>query len=354
MIRRDCPTVVVVSPPCTAFSIANQGEVDEQTLRSAVEMVRFSMEVCALQHKSGRHFIFEHPQSSRAWSLNEVVKMMYCDGVTNTTFHQCMYGLMSSDSQGRAPALKPTSVITNHPALAEVLQERCSGNHRHAQLVGKGECSRAACYPRGLCDAVVKGIEVIKRKRDELNLVLRSYDEAGRCTCGSVATSTGAHSHCDNRDCSPEDVLYEVELEDMCEQDPSTWEDLASQRWQEYSQSLGETLDSTTGEILDPAKVQAGCDEEIGFMSQMGVWDRVTREQARNDPEGKIVGTRWVFVKKGDKVRCRLVAQEFAGSDNRERISTPAPVFCRLPDISYPTLCRGGEEMEKDNCWWLT
>ena len=75
MIRRDCPTVVVVSPPCTAFSIANQGEVDEHTLRSAVEMVRFSMEVCALQHTSGRHFIFEQPQSSRAWSLNEVVKM---------------------------------------------------------------------------------------------------------------------------------------------------------------------------------------------------------------------------------------------------------------------------------------
>ena len=52
-------------------------------------------------------------------------------------------------------------------------------------------------------------------------------------------------------------------------------------------------MDSTTGEILGPAKVQAGCDEEIGFMSQMHVWDGVTREQARNDPEGQIVGTRW-------------------------------------------------------------
>ncbi len=82
----------------------------------------------------------------------------------------------------------------------------------------------------------------------------------------------------------------------MCEQDPSTWENLASQRWQEYSQSFSDTVDSTTGGTLDPVKVQAGCDEEIGFMSQMNVWNRVTREQARNDPEGKIVGTRWVFV----------------------------------------------------------
>ena len=95
-IRRDCPTVVVVSPPCTAFSIANQGEVDKKTLSAAVEMIRFSLEICELQHRAGRFFIFEQPQSSRAWSLNEVVNMTYRDGVAKTTFHQCMYGLVSS------------------------------------------------------------------------------------------------------------------------------------------------------------------------------------------------------------------------------------------------------------------
>ncbi len=57
----------------------------------------------------------------------------------------------------------------------------------------------------------------------------------------------------------------------MCEQDPSTWEDLASQKWQECSHFPGETVDSTTGEVLDPGKVQEGCNEEIGFMSQMHV-----------------------------------------------------------------------------------
>ena len=85
--------------------------------------------------------------------------------------------------------------------------------------------------------------------------------------------------------------------------------DLATQKWQEYSQLSNEIVDSTTREVLDPDKVQAGCDEELGFMTQMRVWDKVSREQALNDSDGKIVGTRWVFVKKGDKVRCRLVAQ---------------------------------------------
>ena len=127
----------------------------------------------------------------------------------------------------------------------------------------------------------------------------------------------------------------------MCEQDPSTWENLADQRWQEYSQSFGETVDSTTGEVLDPTKVQAGCDEEIGFMSQMRVWDRVTREQAKNDPDGKIVGTRWVFVKKGDKVRCRLVAQDFAGSDKREDLYAGTPPLSATRYLLSDIVSRG-------------
>ena len=76
-IRRDCPTVLVVSPPCTAFSIANQGEIDNNTLEGAIEMIRFAIEICELQHKSGRHFIFKLPQSPRAWNVNEVVKLAY-------------------------------------------------------------------------------------------------------------------------------------------------------------------------------------------------------------------------------------------------------------------------------------
>ena len=145
------------------------------------------------------------------------------------------------------------------------------------------------------------GVHVIKRELEERVLELSKIEQLGECDLQA----------------RPEDVLFEVELEDMCEQEASTWESLATQRWQEYSHcpgacapaAPGGTLDSTTGEVLDPRKVQEGCDEEMQFMSQMHVWDKVTRVSAQNDPEGKIVGTRWVFVKKGDKVRCRLVAQ---------------------------------------------
>ena len=217
-----------------------------------------------------------------------------------------MYGLETRDQNGVALAYKPTSVLTNHPALSEVLGRRCDGRHRHAQLIGKSACTQAARYPPGLCAAVVKGIHVITKKLEMLKEARESTSSTG------VASA----QWCDAG--SPEDVLYELELEDMCEQDPTVWEDIANQRWQEHSQNSNGVVDSTTGESLEPAKVQAGCDEEMGFMAQMHVWDKVPRAQAQSDPDGKIVGTRWVFVKKDDKVRCRLVAQEFAGSDKRD------------------------------------
>ena len=250
MIRRDCPTVLVVSPPCTAFSIANQGEIDPQTLAGAIEMVRFSMDICEMQHRAGRQFIFEQPQSSRAWNLDEVVKMGYHEGVVRTTFHQCMYGLRAQDQLGLAPAYKPTSVLTNHTALECVLQDKCTGGHRHVQLVGKQACSRAAVYPRELCAAIVKGAQVIKVKNQETLEAQRRMVDLG---LSPVTTD-------------PDDFLFEVELEDMCEEDPSTWEELANERWGESTWPAEETRDSTSGELLDPKKVQEGCNEELGFM----------------------------------------------------------------------------------------
>ena len=76
-------------------------------------------------------------------------------------------------------------------------------------------------------------------------------------------------------------------------------------------------------------------------MSQMRVWDKVPREQAQSDPDGKIAGTRWVFVKKGDKVRYRLVAQEFAGSDKREDLYAGTPPLSATRYLLSDSVSRG-------------
>ena len=125
---------------------------------------------------------------------------------------------------------------------------------------------------QGLCDAIVNMDYIVKKRCDEVVTAQKEAVELGGCPLPALS----------------EDVLFEVELEDMCEQDPTVWEDLANRRWEESTSYPGETRDSTTGEMLDPAKVNEGCEEEMEFMSQMHVWDRVTREEARNDPEGNM------------------------------------------------------------------
>ena len=94
-----------------------------------------------------------------------------------------MYGLKARDAMGEAPAYKPTKMMSNHEALAEALSRQCDGKHRHAQLVGKTACTKAAEYPQDMCAEVLKAVAVIKKGLEE--------------------------SH-----------LYGVDREDMCEDDP--------------------------------------------------------------------------------------------------------------------------------------
>ena len=157
-----------------------------------------------------------------------------------------MYGLVASDRSGSAPAYKPSSVLTNHTALASVLQDKCGGGHRHVQVVGKQAFQRAAVYPRPLCEAIVKGTQIVKRKCQEALTAQRTMVDQG---VRPLTTES-------------DDFLFEVELEDLCEEDASTWEELASQRWDESTWPVEETRDSTIGELLGLAKVHAGGQEE--------------------------------------------------------------------------------------------
>ena len=51
-----------------------------------------------------------------------------------------------------------------------------------------------------------------------------------------------------------------------------------------------------------------------------------------------------VFVKKGDKVRCRLVAQEFAGSDKREDLYAGTPPLSATRYLLSDSVSRGRRE----------
>ena len=102
----------------------------------------------------------------------------------------------------------------------------------------------------------------------------------------------------------------------------------------------GVYVDDVTGGTLDPSLSKKAREAEMKSFEEMGVYEYVPKELAMKDANGKIVGVRWVDVLKGEDVRSRLVAQEFASGDDRDDIfaATP-PLFATKMCISDAASC---------------
>ena len=71
---------------------------------------------------------------------------------------QCMYGLKTSGPGGREmPAQNPTRLMTNSWAIAGELDRRCDGTHKRQPLLS-GRAGPAAIYPKGICEAICRGL----------------------------------------------------------------------------------------------------------------------------------------------------------------------------------------------------
>ena len=105
-------------------------------------------------------------------------------------------------------------------------------------------------------------------------------------------------------------------IEDMCEKENP---DLL-RRAADYAY-----FDENTWEELDPKQVQKGEQEEYDRFCKMGVYEYVSREQAENDEDGKFVKVKWVRIKKGGGVRCRLVAQELGYGERLDELFAGTP-----------------------------
>ena len=88
MLRKDRPLVLTVSPPCTFFSISNQGPLNPKELAGAIEMMKVAVEMCDIQRREGRYFIFGQPQGSQAWDLAAVKTMTTKQDAWIATMHQ--------------------------------------------------------------------------------------------------------------------------------------------------------------------------------------------------------------------------------------------------------------------------
>ena len=163
MLQKDKPELLVVSPPCTYFSNfqhlnRNRKEWQREERHTAIAMVDFAVEMCVFQHRAGRKFVFEHPSTSRAWSLPSLMKLAMLDGMYAVDFDQCMFGQTVVGPGGeRGLAKKRTRLYTNSSVIDRLMDKQCSGEHEHKALLG-GLATQASAYPSPMCDAFIDGI----------------------------------------------------------------------------------------------------------------------------------------------------------------------------------------------------
>ena len=247
-------------------------------MHNAICMVDFAVEMCEVQHKAGRKFVFEHPSTSSVWKLPSLRRLAEMEGMYCVDFDQCMFGQKVVVRDGTTGvAKKRTRVYTNSATIDHLLNRQCDGSHEHVVLLG-GLAKQAAKYPKEMCDAMIDGI-------------LMDTEQV-------------------------EDAL--MNLEGMCD------------REEEKYQSGGLVgYDDVSGKWLDPKRIQAARQEEMRGFEKQDVYHYVDREIARSDPEGKFVDVRWVDVNKGTesepRARSRLVAQEYATGPKQDELYAPTP-----------------------------
>ena len=110
---------------------------------------------------------------------------------------------------------------------------------------------------------------------------------------------------------------------------------------------FGKYIDDVTGKELDAKEVRSGRLVELAKFAEMKVYEYVDAEIAKADKCGKIVGVRWVDIHKNGLAKCRLVAQEFAGKDDRDDIFAATPPLVATKFLLSDARSRGAHENRK-------
>ena len=173
----------------------------------------------------GRYFVYEHPQSAASWSNPNVDKLAATAGVMRAELDQCEFGFTSEDELGRAPAKKPTSLLTNSVDVYRTMGVKCKGGYRHVQLMA-GRARADAHYPAKFCKALCKGMRR-QAKVDASGLISTLINE--------LQDEVGDVTHV-----------------------PDAW----MKFW-----------DDISGKELKPELVRAAREEELKVVDEMGVWE---------------------------------------------------------------------------------
>ena len=174
LLQRMAVLFVMVSPPCTMFSVLqalwNFKRMDpgtvEMRLSQARNYISHAMECCLQQYTGGRFFCFEHPYNSTAWTLPCVRDLWGRPNVHAIIFDQCMCGLVSKVD--KVPMRKRTRLLTNSRHVLQAFSNcRCNGSHAHRIIEGEeGGMKRAAwaqIYPPNMVERLATAVDSMSR-----------------------------------------------------------------------------------------------------------------------------------------------------------------------------------------------
>ena len=161
LVAKELPYFLALAFPCTFWSVLmnlNPPTNAEERYQEAITLLRFAIQLAMDQRERGLHFILENPQSSRAWTLDEMIQALEKLEAKTVDFHQCRFKL--TDVNGNLHR-KATRIATSSDfGIAELDGMKCLGNHTHAPIIGGASISqRAGQYPWALAQALVRGME---------------------------------------------------------------------------------------------------------------------------------------------------------------------------------------------------
>ena len=135
IVNTQKPLFLMLSPECTPHSDiqnlnmrtpAGKAQFEEARRRGDVHLV-FCTTLAHKQMEGGRYFVYEHPKSAASWDSPSISRLASTPGFLRTELDQCEFGPTSEDEVGRAPAKKPTSLLTNSVGVDRATGVECQG-----------------------------------------------------------------------------------------------------------------------------------------------------------------------------------------------------------------------------------
>ena len=281
-VDSDEPALLVTTPICTPFSAMMRWcGIDpaklEENLKEGRRHLSISMAACKKQHLAKRFFLHEHPDGASSWDEDPVQEMLGMDGVFYVKNDQCAAGQTEQGPNSKTAPLvrKTTGWMTNSERIARRLKAFVCPNrqkddpsawHVHGSLKD-GRSRNAQEHPGPIVEAVLQGLVEELQARERLHL-------------------------------EAVEVGYNVD-----EADPLGF-DMPVEAFERY-------YDEVTGALLDPKLVREARREEVQWVKDFKVYEKVPEAQSKGKP---FIDMRWMDLNKGDEAhplyRSRLVGRE--------------------------------------------